>query len=158
MLLKCNWCKKIFLENNQSEGWKLHVFKNNAKVARLSRVVNDRVIMYPQWEKLKFTIESGRLKLITANEIIEPDTGNRRKIRVLMRGSQSPFDNFSPLRTIISDKIWNNIGNLLFPFSIIKNILSEDVIVDIYSKKDPADADFINENYLFFIDSSGKCF
>ena len=68
-------------------------------------------------------------------------------MKILMRASQSPFDNIGPLDTIAGDKLWNNIGNLLFPFSLFRNILSEDVTIDIYSVLDPADADFISENY-----------
>lgn len=69
-------------------------------------------------------------------------------MRILMRASQSPFDNCTPLDSIVFDKIWSNVGNLLFPFSLIRNILSEDVTVDIYSKPPyPSDADYINENY-----------
>ncbi|MCH5316960.1 MAG: polysaccharide pyruvyl transferase family protein [Eubacterium sp.] len=70
-------------------------------------------------------------------------------MRILMRASQTPFDNFNPLNTVVYNKLWSNIGNLLFPFSLYRNILSEDVSIDIYSKAppNPADADFINENY-----------
>lgn len=70
-------------------------------------------------------------------------------MRILMRASQSPFDNKDPLETVAYNRIWTNVGNLLFPYSIIRNILTEDVTVDVYSKvpANPADADFINENY-----------
>lgn len=69
-------------------------------------------------------------------------------MKILMRASQSPFDNIDPLTTVVYDKLWSNVGNLLFPFGLYRNILSEDVTIDIYSKiADPADADFINENY-----------
>ncbi|MCH5316959.1 MAG: polysaccharide pyruvyl transferase family protein [Eubacterium sp.] len=70
-------------------------------------------------------------------------------MRILMRASQTPFDNIDPFTTIVKNKIWTNVGNLLFPLSIIRNILSEDDTIDIYSKvpANPNDADFINENY-----------
>ena len=70
-------------------------------------------------------------------------------MRILMRASQSPFDNINPLNTLLFDKIWSNVGNLLFPFALYRNLLSEDVTIDIYDKAPPraADADFINENY-----------
>lgn len=69
-------------------------------------------------------------------------------MRILMRASQSPFDNFDPLTTLVFDKTWTNVGNLLFPYSIIKNILTEDVNIDICTKiPTPSEADSINENY-----------
>lgn len=71
-----NGAKRYFIENNQPEGWKLHVFRNTAKVARLSRVVNDRVIMSPQWEKLRFTVEYVAGEVDNADEIMEPTVVN----------------------------------------------------------------------------------
>lgn len=68
-------------------------------------------------------------------------------MKILMRASQSPFDNFSSYDTLLADKIWNNLGNLLFPYSLYRNIISEDVTVDYYAKHSPKDADYIDENY-----------
>lgn len=69
-------------------------------------------------------------------------------MRILMRASQSPFDNFSPFETILYDKIWTNVGNLLFPFSLFRNLISEDTTIDIYSSLPKlSDAEYINANY-----------
>ena len=54
-------------------------------------------------------------------------------MRILMRASQSPFDNYSPFETILYDRIWSNVGNLLFPFSLFRILISEDTTIDIYS-------------------------
>lgn len=65
-----------------------------------------------------------------------------------MRASQSPFDNLTPYETLLHDKIWTNVGNLLFPYSIYRNLISADTTIDVYSKApDSSDADFINNNY-----------
>lgn len=69
-------------------------------------------------------------------------------MKILMRASQSPFDNFDPLSTLIFDKIWANVGNLLFPYSIIKNILTQNVTIKTCSRiPSPSESDSINENY-----------
>ncbi|MDE6723988.1 MAG: polysaccharide pyruvyl transferase family protein [Ruminiclostridium sp.] len=69
-------------------------------------------------------------------------------MRILMRASQSPFDNISPFETILYDKIWSNVGNLLFPFSLFKILISEDTTIDIYSSlPKSSDAEYINANY-----------
>lgn len=72
-------------------------------------------------------------------------------MRILMRASQSPFDNFDPFETMLTDKLWSNVGNLLFPYSLYRNLLSEDVSIDYYTKSNSADADYINENYDIFL-------
>lgn len=68
-------------------------------------------------------------------------------MKILMRASQSPFENFDPFETILMDKLWTNAGNLLFPYSLYRNLLSENVSIDYYTKSNPNDADFINEKY-----------
>ena len=45
-----------------------------------------------------------------------------RKVKILMRAPQGAFDNYSAAETAIYDKIWSNVGNLLFPYSIYKNL------------------------------------
>lgn len=73
-------------------------------------------------------------------------------MRILIRASQSPFDNLSPYNTFLYDKIWSNVGNLLFPYSIYRNLLSDNTTIEPYAKRpNTADADFINNNYDVFL-------
>lgn len=69
-------------------------------------------------------------------------------MRILMRASQGPFDNYDPLNTLVFDRTWNNSGNLLFPYSIISNILTENITIETCSRiPSPTEADAINEKY-----------
>ncbi len=67
--------------------------------------------------------------------------------RYLLRGAQGPFDNFSAFETYKGDKIWSNVGNLLFSNSVYKNLYSDDTQITMYTKNQATDADYINENY-----------
>lgn len=41
-------------------------------------------------------------------------------MKILMRAPQDIFGNFNAFDTIVDDKIWSNVGNLIFPYSIYK--------------------------------------
>lgn len=72
-------------------------------------------------------------------------------MKILMRAPQDIFGNFNAFDTIVDDKIWSNVGNLIFPYSIYKNLVSEDVEIDTYSNIKVSDAKFINEHYDVFL-------
>ncbi len=71
--------------------------------------------------------------------------------RYLLRGAQGPFDSFDAFETYKSDKIWSNVGNLLFSDSVYKNVYSEDTTITMYTKNQSKDADYINENFDAFL-------
>lgn len=68
-----------------------------------------------------------------------------------MRAPQGPIDNLLPYETCINNRIWNNVGNLLFPTSMWRNLASEEVSIDPYYDIKVSDADYINENYDVFL-------
>ena len=63
----------------------------------------------------------------------------------------SPFDNCDLFTVVSKDTIGTNTGNMLFPFSIMREIYSEDTEIDSYNLINPDDADKINETYDMFI-------
>lgn len=50
--------------------------------------------------------------------------------KILMRGAKSPLENQTPYQVITGNTIGNNIGNLLFPHSISRTLMKEDVQID----------------------------
>ena len=63
----------------------------------------------------------------------------------------SPFDNFS-MRTIIRDDlVWYNIGNMLFPYSMWRTLLTPETEIDKFCRVNPDDADCFNESYDAFV-------
>ena len=69
-------------------------------------------------------------------------------MKILMRASQNPFDNFNAFDTLLTDKLWANIGNLLFPYSLYRNLFSENTSIEtIAGIPHPDEAAEINENY-----------
>lgn len=71
--------------------------------------------------------------------------------RILMRMTTSPFDNDNLYSMVSKDKIGSNSGNLLFPYSIMRNIYKDGDVIDKYPKANEEDADRINENYDLFL-------
>lgn len=68
--------------------------------------------------------------------------------RILLRAAQSPFDNLTAFDTMCGDKIWSNVGNLVFSQSVYKSLYSKDTHITIMNK--PArtyEAEYINENF-----------
>ena len=53
-------------------------------------------------------------------------------MRILMRASQTPFDNFNAFDTMMNDKIWDNAGNLLYANSIYKTLYNENVTIELF--------------------------
>lgn len=72
--------------------------------------------------------------------------------RILLRAAQSPFANHTGFQTFIHDKIWSNLGNLLFSHSVFKALYSKNVQIDIMDKDASAyTAGEINEKYDFVV-------
>ena len=46
----------FYIQGQQPEGWKLHLYKDGAGVAKLSKIDDDVIVMYAQWEKEKSII------------------------------------------------------------------------------------------------------
>ena len=70
--------------------------------------------------------------------------------KILMRGEMSPFIGYDPLDVIYNNLICNNIGNMLFPYSISRTLLRKNMLIDMiatgknFSKYDVKQ---INSNY-----------
>ena len=72
--------------------------------------------------------------------------------KILIRSGMSQFDTFNAIDIIEKGSIGLNVGNLIYPFSIYRNLYNENVeLVSDYYKNSPNDADFINENYSAYI-------
>ena len=71
--------------------------------------------------------------------------------RILMRACCDPTVNYSTFEVIKNDHIWNNSGNMIFPYSIYRTLACEGVEITTYRNITPKDADFINENYDMFV-------
>lgn len=72
--------------------------------------------------------------------------------RILLRAPQSPFDNLTALKTICEDKIWSNVGNLLFAQSVYKTLYNDNTQITIMDL--PASAyepSYINKMYDIII-------
>ncbi|EUJ26014.1 Polysaccharide pyruvyl transferase [Listeria grayi] len=68
--------------------------------------------------------------------------------RFLIRSGISPLDLFDAPTIIARDAIGSNVGNLLYAYSIYRNLWTEDTeIIPDYYRIDPDDADHINETY-----------
>ena len=72
-------------------------------------------------------------------------------MKILMRMGMSPFDNLDLYEVMAKDTIGTNAGNMLFPYSIMKNIYKEGMIIDSYKNAIPNDAEYINNNYDMFL-------
>ena len=71
--------------------------------------------------------------------------------RILMRACCDPTVNYSTFEVIKNDHIWNNSGNMIFPYSIYRTLACEGVEITTYRNITQKDADFINENYDMFV-------
>jgi len=71
--------------------------------------------------------------------------------RILMRACCSPKENYSTLEVIKNNYIWNNIGNMLFPYSLFKILSCKGAEIDAYRDISSKDADYINKNYDCFV-------
>lgn len=70
--------------------------------------------------------------------------------RILMRAQMSPFDNYGIETIVEKNTIGNNLGNLLFPHGIARNLMTEDTQIDTVrftERFTPAQIQEINEKY-----------
>lgn len=72
--------------------------------------------------------------------------------KILVRAGMSPLDIFSADEMIRRNAIGNNVGNLMYAYSVFRNLTTENVeLVPDYYRADPADADMINETYDSYV-------
>lgn len=72
--------------------------------------------------------------------------------KVLVRAGMSPLDTFSADEMIKRNSIGNNVGNLMYAYSVFRNLTTENVELDAdYYRKDPDDANRINETYDAYV-------
>lgn len=74
--------------------------------------------------------------------------------KILMRASKSPVKNASAFTVLTRNNIGNNIGNMLFPFSVYRALYLEDTEIDtIKVERDftQEEIDHINEEYDYFV-------
>ena len=72
--------------------------------------------------------------------------------KIYIRAGMSPLDNFSPEQVLVNNYIGDNVGNLLYAYSIFRTLMLEDTIITPnYYKVNPNDAEKINEEYDCFI-------
>lgn len=50
--------------------------------------------------------------------------------KILMRAAMSPLDNLTPFQVLVRNSIGNNIGNMLFPHSICRTLMTEGTQID----------------------------
>lgn len=75
-------------------------------------------------------------------------------MKILMRMAMSPLDNCDLYKVVTQDTIGTNIGNMLFPYSILRSLYNDSEIpieVDGYKSANVADAERINREYDMFI-------
>lgn len=72
--------------------------------------------------------------------------------KILVRAGMSPLDIFSADEMIRRNAIGNNVGNLMYAYSVFRNLTTENVELEAdYYRADPADADMINETYDSYV-------
>ena len=62
----------------------------------------------------------------------------------------SPFDNFDALEVITKNTVGMNIGNMVFPYSMHRTLMTDDVQIDMIRtdlRKTKADVDYFNSEY-----------
>ncbi|MDD7403736.1 MAG: polysaccharide pyruvyl transferase family protein [Butyribacter sp.] len=70
--------------------------------------------------------------------------------RILVRAGMSPLVGYDPMDVIYNNLIGNNIGNMLFPYSVSRTLMREDVLIDTINpakKCTKWDIKTINEKY-----------
>lgn len=70
---------------------------------------------------------------------------------IIMRAAMSPLDDTDAYQVLMNNTIGNNIGNMLFPFSMYRALTMDDTFIQNYNAMDPKDADEINEKYDCFV-------
>lgn len=72
--------------------------------------------------------------------------------KFLVRSGMSPLDTFSAGEIIKRNAIGNNVGNLMYAYSIFRNLTTDNVeLVSDYYRTNPADAEMINETYDAYV-------
>ncbi|MED3652369.1 polysaccharide pyruvyl transferase family protein [Heyndrickxia sporothermodurans] len=72
--------------------------------------------------------------------------------KILVRSGMSPLDTFSADEIIKRNSIGNNVGNLIYAYSIFRNLTTDDVeLVSDYYGQNPNNADMINEKYDAYV-------
>ena len=73
--------------------------------------------------------------------------------KILMRAGMSPLDNLDAVQVLTRNTIGNNIGNMLFPYSIMRTLMKEDTQIDtiIPENVPKKDIGMINETYDCFV-------
>ncbi|KYD05811.1 hypothetical protein B4102_3133 [Heyndrickxia sporothermodurans] len=72
--------------------------------------------------------------------------------KILIRSGMSPLDTFSADEIIKRNAIGNNVGNLIYAYSIFRNMTTDDVeLFSDYYGQNPNDAERINETYDAYV-------
>lgn len=72
--------------------------------------------------------------------------------KILVRSGMSPLDTFDADEMIKRNAIGNNVGNLIYAYSVFRNLTTENIdLVSDYYRNNPADAEMINENYDAYV-------
>lgn len=50
--------------------------------------------------------------------------------KILMRAVMSPFDEASAYEVLTKNRIGSNMGNMIFPYSVMRNLMTEDMVID----------------------------
>lgn len=70
--------------------------------------------------------------------------------KILVRAAMSPLDNLTPREVLAKNTIGNNMGNMLFPYSLFRTLMTEDTQIDTIRFNRPMkrkDAAQINQEY-----------
>lgn len=72
--------------------------------------------------------------------------------KILIRAGMSPLDTFDPTQIILNNSIGGNVGNLVYQYSVIRNLMTEGKTItpDQYII-DPSKASEINEKYDCYV-------
>lgn len=71
--------------------------------------------------------------------------------KLLMRAAMSPLDNLSTYEVLSRNTVGDNIGNMLFAYSMFRTLMLEDTQIDSYRKPIVSEYEFINEEYDAFV-------
>lgn len=71
--------------------------------------------------------------------------------RILIRACCPATQNFETIDVIKNNYVWNNTGNMIFAYAMVKLLSVKGVQVTEYRNINPKDAKYINENYDCFV-------
>ena len=72
--------------------------------------------------------------------------------KILVRSGMTPWDKFDAEKVLLNNSYGNNVGNLVYAYSIFRNLTTEETeLVSDYYEKDPNNAEMINEKYDAYI-------